>query len=77
VLSGRHPELRGGRQCLGEVLNLHGSPDCALDLHAVDDGRVIDLGAARTLQEPVVLQTLGRSAYIADPVCTIRITDGG
>jgi hypothetical protein len=60
-----------------DVLNFHGTDGCELELHAVEDGRLVSLGTVPTKARPAVLDTYGASpVYIADTTCSFRVTDG-
>jgi hypothetical protein len=77
ISQGDSPAFSASDAVTVDVLDFHGSDGCDLELHAVEDGRVISLGTSSTKAEPVVLDTYGASPlYIADSTCSFRITDG-
>ncbi|MBD3926327.1 caspase family protein [Nocardioides cavernae] len=77
ISQGDTPAFSPGDAVTVEVLSFNGNDDCDLELHAVADGRAISFGTVRNKAEPEVLDTYGDSpVYIADPACSIRLTDG-
>lgn len=78
ISQGDTPAFRASGAVTVDVLDFHGSDRCDLELHAVEDGRVISLETVATKAKPAVLDTYGASpVYIARTTCSFRITDGG
>ncbi|WP_051218598.1 caspase family protein [Nocardioides insulae] len=59
-----------------EVLDFAGSVGCDVDLHAVEDGRVVSFVTVTEKETPTVIETYGVSpVYIGSTTCGYRISD--
>lgn len=77
ISQGDTPAFSANGAVTVDVLDFHGTDGCELELHAVEDGRLISLGTVPTKVRPAVLDTYGESpVYIADTTCSFRVTDG-
>ena len=60
------------------VTDFSGSPSCEVRLVSVDTGRPVELATLTPKQASTVLDPQGSTpVYLADPECTVRVSDAG
>ena len=64
-----------GDQVSVEVVDFSGSPNCLVNLNAIEDGRTLDFKTFEEGDGPVILDTFGVTpVYVANPDCRLRFS---